>query len=163
MLQVAFSPVYRYALPEGHRFPMVKYELLPEQLLHEGTLTDENFFHPNQFSREQLQLTHTPEYLDKLDTLSLSRKEERAIGFPVKESLVDRGKYIACGTYQCALISQKEGIAMNIAGGTHHAFADKGGGFCLFNDIALASHNLLEKGDVSRILIIDLDVHQGDG
>lgn len=163
MLHVAYAPVYRYSLPEGHRFPMVKYELLPEQLLHEGTLSDENFFHPDQFSREQLLLTHTSEYLDKLESLTLSRKEERAIGFPVMTSLVERGKYIACGTYQCALFSMEKGIAMNIAGGTHHAFADKGGGFCLYNDIALAAHNLLSENRVSKILIIDLDVHQGDG
>lgn len=163
MLYVAYSPVYKYDLPEGHRFPMIKYELLPEQLLLEGTLKEENFFHPGKFSDEEILSTHTHQYLHKLNTLTLSRKEERTIGFPVRKSLVDRGKYIARGTLECAMKALDNGIAMNIAGGTHHAFADRGGGFCLFNDIALAASLLLDEGIVAKILIVDLDVHQGDG
>ena len=163
MLKIAYSEIYKYRLPEGHRFPMLKYELIPEQLLYEGTVNEDNFFHPGQLSRKQLLSTHTSEYLDKLDTLSLSRKEERNIGFPVRQDLVERGKYISHGTYECASIALKTGISMNIAGGTHHAFADKGEGFCLYNDMALASKLIRKEKKVDQILFVDLDVHQGNG
>ncbi len=163
MLKIAFSPVYKYKLPEGHRFPMIKYELLPEQLLYEGTVTEDHFFHPDQLTREELLLTHTPHFLDKLETQSLSRKEERNIGFPMRKDLVERGKHIAKGTLDCAYYAKEFGISMNIAGGTHHSFADRGEGFCVFNDIAIASNCLLQKGDCTQVLVIDLDVHQGNG
>lgn len=142
---------------------MIKYELLPEQLLYEGTVSDDNFFHPHAADDDQLLLTHTAGYLEKLNSVSLSHKEIRNIGFPLSELLVQRGKHIASGTYQCALHAKLHGIAMNIAGGTHHAFADHGEGFCLFNDIAFACNLLLKKKQASKILIIDLDVHQGNG
>lgn len=142
---------------------MIKYELLPEQLLYEGTLRDDNFFRPAKLSREELLLTHTPEYIDKLDSQLLERKEIIKIGFPMTPILVDRGKYIAGGTYQAALHARSFGIGMNIAGGTHHSFADHGEGFCVFNDIAIAANMLLARGEATKILIIDLDVHQGNG
>ena len=163
MLKVAFDPIYKYELPEGHRFPMIKYELLPEQLIYEGTLKDENFFYPSKLCREELLLTHTAEYLDKLDLQQLQRKEILKIGFPMTPLLVDRGKYIAGGTYEAALFARKYGIGMNIAGGTHHSFADHGEGFCVFNDIAIAANLLLYRGEATKILVIDLDVHQGNG
>lgn len=163
MLKIAHSEIYKYRLPEGHRFPMVKYELIPEQLLYEGTVTDDNFFQPGKLTSEQLLTTHTAEYLDKLESLSLSRKEVRNVGFPVRKDLVDRGKYISHGTYECAVWAMEHGISMNIAGGTHHAFADKGEGFCLFNDMAISSKLLLQENRVSQILFVDLDVHQGNG
>jgi acetoin utilization deacetylase AcuC-like enzyme len=163
MLKIAYSEVYKYKLPDGHRFPMEKYELLPEQLLYEGTVNDENFFEPPKLKRDEILLTHTPEYLKKLESLDLSRKEERNIGFPLRKDLVERGKVIANGTYQCALYAMEYGIAMNIAGGTHHAYADRGEGFCVFNDMAIASQLLLEQKRVRRILFVDLDVHQGNG
>lgn len=163
MLKIAYSPVYKYELPDGHRFPMIKYELIPEQLLYEGAVTHDNFFHPEQLDRSQLILTHTKDYLDKLENLSLDRKEVRNIGFPVKKQLIERGKYIAHGTLECAHHAQKYGCAMNIAGGTHHSFADRGEGFCIYNDIAISSNILLHEGIVKKILVIDLDVHQGNG
>lgn len=163
MLKIAFSPVYKYELPPGHRFPMEKYELLPEQLLYEGTVEEENFFHPDQLSEEDILLTHSEEYWNKLKNLNLTRREEREIGFPVRSSLVDRGRYIAQGTLTGAEYAMKYGAAMNIAGGTHHSFPHKGEGFCIFNDIAIASNVLLREGKVQKILIIDLDVHQGNG
>lgn len=162
-MKVAFAPVYKYSLPEGHRFPMEKYELLPEQLLYEGTLDREDFFHPDQLSEADILQVHTPDYWRKLKEQSISRKEERKIGFPMRADLVDRGRYIARGTYECALHAQSEGVSLNIAGGTHHAFADHGEGFCVFNDIALASRMLLHEKKVRQILIVDLDVHQGNG
>lgn len=162
-MKVAFSPIYKYELPDGHRFPMIKYDLLHEQLLREGTLQEEDFFHPDALSDEEILLTHTPTYLAQLSELSLSRKEARAIGFPVREDLITRGRHIAYGTYQCALYALEQGVSLNIAGGTHHAFADHGEGFCIFNDIAIASNMLLKNKLAKKILIIDLDVHQGNG
>ena len=163
MLKIAFSEVYKYKLPEGHRFPMMKYELLPEQLLYEGTVSDANFFHPKKLSAEQILTTHTAEYLQKLDSLTLSRKEERNIGFPVRKDLIERGKIISHGTYECAHYAMQYGVSMNIAGGTHHAYSDRGEGFCVFNDMAIASHLLLAEEKVRKILFVDLDVHQGNG
>jgi acetoin utilization deacetylase AcuC-like enzyme len=163
MLKVAFSPIYKYQLPEGHRFPMIKYELIPEQLLYEGTLVDANFFHPELLEESTLLLTHELSYWEKLKKLSLTPKEIRAIGFPLSEVLVRRGRYIARGTIECALYAMQYGVAMNVAGGTHHSFTYKGEGFCLLNDIAIAANYLLHKKLVQKILIIDLDVHQGNG
>jgi acetoin utilization deacetylase AcuC-like enzyme len=163
MLKIAFSPVYKYELPENHRFPMVKYELLPEQLLYEGTVTDRNFFMPEALSDELIELTHSKSYLYKLNNQLLSLKEIRNIGFPMSDLLVQRGKHIANGTYKAAEYAIHSGIGMNIAGGTHHSFSDHGEGFCLFNDIAIAANILLHKQLVNKILIVDLDVHQGNG
>lgn len=163
MLKIAYSPIYKYELPEGHRFPMMKYELLPEQLLYEGTVTSNHFFHPDALDDQLILLTHTQTYLDKLNHQQLDKKEIRNIGFPMSDVLVKRGKHIAQGTLKCAEYAIEYGIAMNIAGGTHHSFANRGEGFCLFNDIAIAANNLLFRGQVSQILIIDLDVHQGNG
>ncbi len=163
MLKVAWSPTYRYVLPEGHRFPMEKYDILPEQLLYEGTIHSDNIFEPEALNDESILLTHTADYLHKLNTQTLSRKEIRDIGFPMTEALVSRGKHIANGTYQCARYAKQYGIAMNTAGGTHHSFAHRGEGFCVFNDLAIASSLLLHRGEARRILIIDLDVHQGNG
>lgn len=163
MLKIAFHPTYKYDLPPGHRFPMVKYELLPEQLLYEGTVTPANFFEPEALEEEVLLWTHDAEYWHKLKEQRLSAKEIRAIGFPMTERLVHRGRHISNGTVQAALFAQEYGVAMNIAGGTHHSFSDKGEGFCVLNDIAIASNYLLKKGKAKKILIVDLDVHQGNG
>jgi acetoin utilization deacetylase AcuC-like enzyme len=142
---------------------MDKYELLPQQLVHEGTITEENFFQPEPLGDEQILLTHTAEYLNKLNNNSLSRKEQRAIGFPIRPELISRGKHIANGTLQCARYAMQHGVAMNIAGGTHHAYADRGEGFCIFNDFAITANVLLSEGTVKQLLIVDLDVHQGNG
>ncbi len=163
MLKVAWSSVYKYSVPEGHRFPMIKYELLPEQLVYEGTLTNSNFFEPAPLDEEVILWTHEKSYWEKLKTQQLTKKEIRAIGFPMTEALVKRGTHISNGTVQCALFAKQYGCAMNIAGGTHHSFTYKGEGFCLLNDFAIASNYLLKKGLSKKILIIDLDVHQGNG
>ena len=163
MVKIAYSPIYKYELPEGHRFPMIKYELIPEQLLYEGSVTEDHFFHPDKLADELILLTHTSEYLNKLNNLTLDRKEVRKIGFPVAKTLIDRGKYIANGTLQCARYAMEHGCAMNIAGGTHHSFADRGEGFCIYNDIAISSNILLSEGVTKKILVVDLDVHQGNG
>lgn len=163
MLKIAYSPVYKYELPAGHRFPMAKYELIPEQLLYEGTVNEQNFFHPALLQPDDGLLTHTADYWDKLTKVTLSEREIRAIGFPVNEKFVVRGRHIAQGTVEAALFALKHGVAMNVAGGTHHAFADRGEGFCCFNDQAVAANYLLNKGLARKILIVDLDVHQGNG
>lgn len=163
MLKIAFSPIYLYEVPKKHRFPMQKYQLIPERLLHEGTVTADNFFAPQKLSESEILSTHTREYWHKLKTQSLPRKEARPIGFEMTPQLVERGRYIAHATYECALYAQQYRISLNIAGGTHHAFADHGEGFCVFNDVCIASNLLLERHEASRILIVDLDVHQGNG
>ena len=163
MLKIAYSDVYKYDLPQGHRFPMIKYELLPEQLLYEGTVSKDNFFEPGKLTHDQLLTTHTATYLDKLNNLNLNRKEIRNIGFPVLKSLIERGKIISSGTYECAMYALQYGVSMNIAGGTHHSYADRGEGFCIYNDMALASNLLMSSAQVKQVLFIDLDVHQGNG
>jgi len=163
MLKIAFSPIYKYSLPEGHRFPMIKYELLPEQLLYEGTVEDINFFHPAALTEQVILETHDTVYWQKLKDLSLTAKEIRKIGFPLSAELITRGTHISQGTIDCALYAQKYGVALNIAGGTHHAFSDRGEGFCLLNDIAIASNYLLNQELADKILVVDLDVHQGNG
>lgn len=163
MLKIAYSSIYKYQVPAKHRFPMDKYELLPEQLLYEGTITEENFFHPEPLAEEVILWTHELEYWQKLKEQTLSRKEIRAIGFPMSPQLVKRGTHIANGTIQCALYAQKYGVALNIAGGTHHSFTNKGEGFCVLNDIGIAANYLLKKNLAEQILVVDLDVHQGNG
>jgi acetoin utilization deacetylase AcuC-like enzyme len=142
---------------------MEKYSLLKQQLLYEGTISDQDIFIPEQTSLEVLSLTHTDEYLQKLHDNKLSDKEIRKIGFPMSPRLVTRGKIIANGTLRGAQFALVDGIALNIAGGTHHSFADHGEGFCIFNDIAISANYLLQEKLVNKILIIDLDVHQGNG
>ncbi len=163
MLQIAFSPIYEYPLPKGHRFPMDKYSLIPQQLIYEGTVQDKQFFHPDPISEEIILLTHTAKYWEDLKNQTLSEKEIRAIGFPMTPLLVERGRHIAAGTLQCVEYAIKHGISMNAAGGTHHAFKEKGEGFCVFNDIAIAANHLIHSNKFNNILIVDLDVHQGNG
>jgi acetoin utilization deacetylase AcuC-like enzyme len=163
MLKIAYSPVYKYELPDGHRFPMAKYEVLPEQLLYEGTVVEANFFHPELLDKAVALQTHTEAYWDKLTRVTLSEREVRAIGFPINEKFVTRGRHITQGTVQCALFARQHGVALNIAGGTHHAFADRGEGYCCFNDQAVAANYLLHNHLARKILIVDLDVHQGNG
>jgi acetoin utilization deacetylase AcuC-like enzyme len=163
MLQIAFSPIYEYPLPKGHRFPMDKYSLIPQQLIYEGTVQDKQFFHPDPISEEIILLTHSEKYWEDLKNQTLSEKEIRAIGFPMTPLLVERGRHIAAGTLQCVEYAIKHGISMNAAGGTHHAFKEKGEGFCVFNDIAIAANYLIHSNKFNNILIVDLDVHQGNG
>lgn len=163
MIKIAFDPVYAHPLPENHRFPMLKYELIPEQLLHEGTCTEANFFKPGICATEIILQTHDQAYVDKLVNQQLSASEQRKIGFPLSPELVQRELVITQGTIDCALFALQNGCALNIAGGTHHAFAERGEGFCLLNDQAIAANYLISQELVRKILIIDLDVHQGNG
>lgn len=163
MLKIAYHPQYCHPLPEGHRFPMLKYELLPEQLLYEGSICEDNLFTPIAASEETVCWSHDPEYLKKLKELNLSRQEERRTGFPLSAELVERELLIMGGTVMAAEYALEHGVAMNIAGGTHHAYSNLGEGFCLLNDNAIAANHLLKQAKASKILIVDLDVHQGNG
>lgn len=163
MLKITWSPLYCLPLPEGHRFPMQKYNLLPEQLIYEGTINQENLFTPKPIQADISLLTHTQEWIDKLNEKNLTASEIRKTGFPLTQELVDREKVIMQGTVDAALFALDYGVAMNIAGGTHHAFTNRGEGFCLMNDNAIAANYLLHKNLAKKILIVDLDVHQGNG
>ncbi len=163
MLKVAWCDIYAHPLPENHRFPMSKYELLPQQLLHEGTIQPENIFAPNPIEAPRILAIHDKEYWRRLNSLELDKQEIRRSGFPLSRQLIDREIMIMKGTLLCADFALKYGVAMNIAGGTHHAFTNKGEGFCLLNDLAIASQYLLDEGFAKKILIVDLDVHQGNG
>ena len=163
ILKIAYDPIYAHPLPEGHRFPMLKYELMPGQLLHEGTITEENIFAPQLCSSETVLLTHEEAYLNKLIHQHLSAREQRVIGFPQSPALTQRELIIAQGTIDGCMYAMENGVAMNIAGGTHHAFKNRGEGFCMLNDQAIASNYLLNNNLAKKILIIDLDVHQGNG
>ncbi|MUP45307.1 histone deacetylase [Gramella sp. BOM4] len=163
MLKIAFHPIYKHPLPEGHRFPMEKYDLLPKQLLHEGTCEEENFFKPEFPDPEPILAVHDKDYFRRLKNLELSRKEIRVSGFPLSQALVDREQIIADGTIKACNYALENGIAMNIAGGTHHAFTNRAEAFCLLNDQAIGARYLQEKDLAKKILIVDLDVHQGNG
>ncbi|MBP2833163.1 histone deacetylase [Aquimarina sp. U1-2] len=163
MLKIAYHPIYTHPLPDGHRFPMIKYELLPKQLLHEGTCVEDNFFTPNIPEEAPILNVHTKEYYDSLRGLTLDRKEVRKIGFPLSKALVDREVIIADGTIKASAYALQHGIAMNIAGGTHHAYTNRGEAFCLLNDQAIGARYLQQKKLAHKILIVDLDVHQGNG
>ena len=142
---------------------MIKYELIPEQLLRENTCSPDNFFEPGIISDEIVLKTHEEEYFKRFRNLNLSKKEVREIGFPLSKELVTREMTIAQGTIDCVNYSLKNGISMNIAGGTHHAFYDRGEAFCMLNDQAIAAKYLINKKLAEKIMIIDLDVHQGNG
>jgi acetoin utilization deacetylase AcuC-like enzyme len=161
--RVAYDPIYAHPLPEGHRFPMLKYELIPGQLLHEGSLSEAELYAPDVCADDVILLTHDADYLGRLDGQLLTAQEQRRIGFPQSPALIHREKVIAQGTIDCAWHALDNGVALNVAGGTHHAFADRGEGFCLLNDIAVAANQLLSADRVQRILVVDLDVHQGNG
>ncbi len=163
MLKIAYHPIFKHPLPEGHRFPMEKYELLPKQLLHEGSCTEANFFEPEMPEEAAILAVHDENYFRSLQDLSLDKRAERKIGFPLSEALVSREQIIADGTIKASEFALQYGIAMNIAGGTHHAYTNHGEAFCLLNDQAIAARYLQKNKLAKKILIVDLDVHQGNG
>lgn len=163
MFPIAYHPIYKHPLPEGHRFPMLKYELLPQQLIHEGIVNTSAFFEPGLPELQHIFAVHKKEYVDSLLNLSLDARAVRKIGFPLSAELVERELRLAQGTLLGAEKSVQTGIAFNIAGGTHHAYSDRGEAFCLLNDQAIAAQYLVDKKLAKKILIVDLDVHQGNG
>ena len=163
MLKIAHHALYNHPLKQNHRFPMIKYELIPEQLIMENTCIENNFFKPGNIKDSIILLTHERYYYEKLKNQQLDRKEIRAIGFPMSKKLIEREKMIVQGTLECSLNSLKYGISMNIAGGTHHAFTNRAEAFCILNDQAIAANFLINNNYCDKILILDLDVHQGNG
>lgn len=163
MIQISYSDKFVLPLPEGHKFPMLKYELIRDQLLYEGTASSNHFFCPEMCPEEIITLTHASSYLHKLRAHELSEMEIRKIGFPFSDILVNRCLTSTQGTITCALKALEYGISLNTAGGTHHAFSNRAEGFCIFNDIAVAANYLLSQHLCKKILVIDLDVHQGNG
>jgi acetoin utilization deacetylase AcuC-like enzyme len=142
---------------------MLKYDLLPQQLLYEGTCTKENFFNPSLPKDEHILAIHEEVYYEELVGLKIKPSAARKIGFPLSKELVQRERIIADGTIKCCDFALNNGIAMNIAGGTHHAYTDHGEAFCMLNDQAIGARYLQSKGLAKKILIVDLDVHQGNG
>jgi acetoin utilization deacetylase AcuC-like enzyme len=163
MLKIAYHQNYIYPLDKNHRFPMIKYELIPEQLIRENTCNSDNFFKPDKIDDSIVLLTHEENYFKRFTSLNLSQKEIREIGFPLSKDLVVREMEIAEGTVRGVHYSIENGVSMNIAGGTHHAFYNRGEAFCMLNDQAIATNYLLNNGLANKIIIIDLDVHQGNG
>jgi acetoin utilization deacetylase AcuC-like enzyme len=150
-------------LPEGHRFPMAKYRLLRERVIAEGILAECDLHEPTAADWDDLRLVHTDAYLRGVANGTLPREIQRRIGFPWSEAMVERARRSVGGTIAAARVALDEGTAANLAGGTHHSFADRGEGFCVFNDIAVAARVLLRDRLISRALVVDLDVHQGNG
>ncbi len=163
MLKIANDLIYNHPLKENHRFPMIKYKLLPDLLINEGTCTSDNFFVPSNIKYDDILLTHNYLYFQKLINLKLNKKELRAIGFPMSSELINREMKIVQGTIESALYSLKNKVSLNIAGGTHHAFSNRAEAFCLLNDQSVAANYLIHNKLCQRIFILDLDVHQGNG
>lgn len=162
-LPVVYHPNYVTPLPNQHRFPMPKFKLLHELLLKDGIITPESTHQPEIASYDILQLVHTADYVKNFCNGTLDPKVQRRIGLPWSEGLIKRTCTAVGGTLLTVKLALEYGICCNTAGGTHHAFPDYGSGFCIFNDLAIASRHLLVSGLVKKILIVDLDVHQGDG
>lgn len=165
MLKIAFDEIYKHPLPDGHRFPMEKYDLLPKQLLYEGTCEDENFFKPeiNPEKETYILEAHDKTYVENLYACDIEPRQARKIGFPLSPELVKRERIITNGTIQACDYALNYGVAMNIAGGTHHAYRNRGEAFCMLNDQAIGAQYLLKNNLAKSVLIVDLDVHQGNG
>lgn len=162
-LPIVYHPDYVTPLPPGHRFPMSKFGKLCELLLTDNLATPEQIHTPNPPPTEWIQLIHTPDYIHAYCNGTLDPKAQRRIGLPWSPGLVTRTCTAVGGTILTAQLALTHGIACNTAGGTHHAFPSYGSGFCIFNDLAIATRVLQTLGLVQKILILDLDVHQGDG
>lgn len=162
-MRVCYSSGYVAALPEGHRFPMPKFSLLFELLLREGVVRPEDVVEPQEADWEDLRLVHSAEYLADLAHGTLSPAALRRLGLPWSAALLRRSRLAVQGTVLAARMALEDGVAANLAGGTHHAFADRGEGFCLLNDVCVAIRILEREGRIRRALVVDLDVHQGNG
>ena len=162
-LPVVYHPDYVAPLPPGHRFPMNKFRLLQELLLLDRVITPEEIYAPELPDLATIELVHSPEYVQHYWAGTLDPKAQRRIGLPWSAALAGRTRIAVGGTILTAKLALNHGIACNTAGGTHHAFPSYGSGFCIFNDLAIAARVLQQENLVKKILIIDLDVHQGDG
>jgi len=162
-LQLFYTDIFELPLPPEHRFPMAKYRLLRERLLAGGTVPPESLVVPDAATDEELLRVHAPEYLERVLTGTLDGAAVRRMGFPWSAQLVERSRRSAGATLTACRAALRDGVAVNLAGGTHHAFRDRGEGYCVFNDAAVAARAMQAEGRATRILIVDCDVHQGDG
>ena len=162
-MQVFYTPHYYAEIGEGHVFPIRKFELVRDRLLAEGTLAPLEIVEPSPASREDVLLVHTDDYVTRLCNGQLTTKEMRRLGLPWSESLVRRSFYAVGGTIAASHAALAEGYSSNLAGGTHHSFADRGEGFCVLNDVAIAIRALRFQNLIRRAAIVDCDVHQGNG
>jgi acetoin utilization deacetylase AcuC-like enzyme len=162
-MKAFYSDHFVLPLPDGHRFPMRKYSLLRERVAESGLICPEDLQAPEPASDEQLCLVHHTDYLDRVKMGALSEKEIRRIGFPWSPQMVARSRRSVGGTIAACRAALQDGLAVNLAGGTHHAYPDHGEGFCVFNDVAVAARVMQFQGRVRNVLILDCDVHQGNG
>jgi len=160
---IVHHPAYTAEMPPDHRFPMGKYALLEQILLEEGLVPPEGFAVPELASFDQLSAVHDPAYVRQVFDCTVPRDVERRIGLPITPSVVTRARAATGGTLLAARLALEHGLACNTAGGSHHAGPDGGAGFCTFNDVAVAARTLLDEGAINQALVVDLDVHQGDG
>jgi acetoin utilization deacetylase AcuC-like enzyme len=162
-VKVFYSDHFVLPLPEGHRFPMAKYSMLRERVAADGICRQGELRTPRAVTDEEILRAHAPEYLERVVSGKLSEKEIRRIGFPWSDRMVERSRRASGGTLGACLAAMEEGFAANLAGGTHHAFSDRGEGYCVFNDSAIAARAVQAAGLVERVVVIDTDVHQGNG
>lgn len=162
-MRASYSDRYVIKLPDKHRFPIIKYYMIRERLVSDGTLRPARIMEPEPSEREDILLVHSADYYDRLASGQLTDREIRRLGLPWSEALVTRSRFSVAGTVAAARAALIEGVSANLGGGTHHAFADHGEGFCVLNDIAVAIRLLRAEGLIRRASIIDCDVHQGNG
>ncbi len=162
-MQLFYTDVFVLPLPPGHRFPMEKYARLRESLLASGDFGEGDFHLPHAATDEELGRAHDPAYIQAVSAGLLPEKAQKAIGFPWSPGMVERSRRSAGATLCACRAALANGVSANLAGGTHHAFRDRGEGFCVFNDAAVAARAMQAEGLANRVLIVDCDVHQGNG
>ena len=162
-MQLFYTDVFVLPLPAGHRFPMEKYARLRAALLASGDFSEADFHLPAAASDKELARAHDVAYIEQVCCGQLPETAQKAIGFPWSAGMVERSRRSAGATIQACRAALADGVAANLAGGTHHAFRDRGEGFCVFNDAAIAARAMQAEGRVQRVLIVDCDVHQGNG
>ena len=162
-MKVFYSDHFVLPLPEGHRFPMIKYSMLRESVAASSICGPEEMIVPNPVSDAEILRSHEEGYLRRVASGTLTEREMRRIGFPWSKRMVERSRRASGGTLGACLAALEDGFAANLAGGTHHAFADRGEGYCVLNDSAIAARAVQAEGLVERIVVVDTDVHQGNG
>lgn len=162
-MKIFYSDHFVLPLPEGHRFPMIKYSILRERVEASGICRPEEMIVPRPVSDAEILRSHQEGYLRRVVSGTLTEKEMRRIGFPWSQRMVERSRRASGGTLGACLAALEDGFAANLAGGTHHAFADRGEGYCVFNDSAIAARAVQAEGLVERVVVVDTDVHQGNG
>ena len=162
-MKVFYSDHFVLPLPEGHRFPMVKYSMLRERVARDGICGPGELSTPRAVTDQEILRAHDPDYLKRVVSGTLTQKEMRRIGFPWSKKMVERSRRASGGTLSACLAALEDGFAANLAGGTHHAFSDRGEGYCVFNDSAIAARAVQAAGLAKRVVVIDTDVHQGNG